>query len=82
MFKRFTGKTFNDYLIDLRVRKAVDCLLESDMSITEICFGVGFNDLAYFSRIGFPAAVGADAHCIDAATSHWRAYAADDRLVA
>ncbi|MFL1677196.1 AraC family transcriptional regulator [Paenibacillus dendritiformis] len=51
LFKRFTGKTFNDYLIDLRVRKAVDCLLESDMSITEICFGVGFNDLAYFSRI-------------------------------
>ncbi|WP_019423065.1 AraC family transcriptional regulator [Paenibacillus sp. OSY-SE] len=51
LFKRFTGKTFNDYLIDLRVRKAAEWLVETDMSVTEICFGVGFNDLAYFSRM-------------------------------
>ncbi|NOJ73763.1 helix-turn-helix transcriptional regulator [Paenibacillus alvei] len=51
LFKRFTGKTFNDYLINLRVNKAAEWLIETNMSVTEICFGSGFNDLAYFSRI-------------------------------
>lgn len=51
LFKRLTGKTFNEYLIDLRVRKSAELLLRSDLSITEVCFGVGFNDRTYFSRI-------------------------------
>ncbi|MEQ7051276.1 helix-turn-helix domain-containing protein [Paenibacillus alvei] len=51
LFKRFTGKTFNDYLIDLRVSKAAHWLVATDKSVTEICFGTGFNDLAYFSRM-------------------------------
>ncbi|UHA72125.1 helix-turn-helix domain-containing protein [Paenibacillus sp. 481] len=51
LFKIFTGNTFNDYVIDLRVRQAAEWLLATDMTVTEICFGVGFNDLAYFSRM-------------------------------
>ncbi|WP_036604259.1 helix-turn-helix domain-containing protein [Paenibacillus assamensis] len=51
LFKRYTGKTFNDYLIDLRIRKAAEMLLNTDSTITEIGYGVGFNDIAYFSRI-------------------------------
>lgn len=51
LFKRFTGKTYNDYLIDLRVHKAATLLMGSDMSITDICFAVGFNDVPYFSRV-------------------------------
>ncbi|SHE12895.1 L-rhamnose operon transcriptional activator rhaR [Chlamydia abortus] len=51
LFKYFTGKTFNEYLIDLRVRKSTELLLLSDLSITDVCFWVGFNDPTYFSRI-------------------------------
>lgn len=51
LFKRFTGKTYSDYLIDYRVHKAAELLLESDMSVTDIGSTVGFNDSAYFSRI-------------------------------
>ncbi|MBN3523264.1 helix-turn-helix domain-containing protein [Paenibacillus apiarius] len=51
LFKRFTGKTYNDYLVDLRVHKAAAMLLDTDMSVTDICFQVGFNDVPYFSRV-------------------------------
>ncbi|MGZ9583541.1 helix-turn-helix domain-containing protein [Paenibacillus marinisediminis] len=51
LFKRFTGKTYGDYLIEYRVHKAAELLLKSDMSVTDISYGVGFNDHAYFSRV-------------------------------
>ncbi|WP_195575890.1 AraC family transcriptional regulator [Paenibacillus sp. 1001270B_150601_E10] len=51
LFKRFTGQTYNDYLINLRVHKAAALLMGTDMSITDICFAVGFNDVPYFSRV-------------------------------
>lgn len=51
LFKRFTGKTYNDYLVDIRIHKAAAMLLDTDMSVTDICFQVGFNDVPYFSRV-------------------------------
>lgn len=51
LFKRFTGKTYGDYIIDYRLQKAAEMLLNSDMTVTDISYGAGFNDLAYFSRV-------------------------------
>lgn len=50
LFKHFTGKTFNDYLIDIRIKKSTELLLQPDLTITDVCYGVGFNNLNYFSK--------------------------------
>lgn len=50
MFKHFTGKTFNDYLIDYRIKRSAELLAQTHLTITDICYQVGFNDLTYFSR--------------------------------
>lgn len=49
-FKKTTGKTFPAYLNAIRISKACDLLIETDLSITEICFQSGFNSLANFNR--------------------------------
>jgi AraC-like DNA-binding protein len=49
-FKKNTGKTFVNYVNELRVEKACRLLLENDDSISNICFEVGFNTLSNFNR--------------------------------
>lgn len=49
-FKKETGKSFREYLSDVRLEQAKHLLLYSHMSVTEICFSVGFNDANYFSN--------------------------------
>ena len=49
-FKREVGKSFTDYLIELRIQKAVSMLKYSDIPISEIAEKVGFSSYAYFSR--------------------------------
>jgi AraC-like DNA-binding protein/mannose-6-phosphate isomerase-like protein (cupin superfamily) len=51
LFKQMTGKTFVEYVNNLRIRNACDLLLESSMTISEICFTVGFNDTTYFNKV-------------------------------
>lgn len=50
LFKRQTGHTFARYLILTRVYAACTLLTQSHQSITEICFEVGFNNIANFNR--------------------------------
>ncbi len=50
-FKRMTGTTFVDYLHRLRVARACRQLLESDASITEVCFDAGFGNVSNFNRV-------------------------------
>lgn len=50
-FKAVTGKTFKEYLTEKRVEKAKTLLADGEMTITEICYSVGFNDLSYFDRV-------------------------------
>ncbi|MDI6618481.1 MAG: AraC family transcriptional regulator [Clostridiales bacterium] len=50
IFKSLTGKTFNEYLSNLRITKAMELLLNTNMSIMEVCFEVGFNDETYFCK--------------------------------
>lgn len=50
VFKREHGVTFSHYLVQYRIRRACDLLAAPGVSVKEVGFGVGFNDLAYFSR--------------------------------
>jgi AraC-like DNA-binding protein len=49
-FKLRTRKTFTQYLQQIRISQAKKLLLESDLSISEIAFQVGFENLSYFNR--------------------------------
>jgi len=51
IFKQITGKTFVEYKNALRIAKAIDLMNDKNMSITDICYAIGFNDTAYFSKI-------------------------------
>ncbi len=48
-FKRITGKSFSEYLLNVRINHAEKLLLSSDKTVTEIAFECGFNSTAYFS---------------------------------
>lgn len=50
-FKRVTGKTFSDYVNDIRIGNACNLLTESDKTIAEIAFESGFESLTYFNRV-------------------------------
>lgn len=49
-FKKMTNKTPIEYLKAYRIEKASRKLLNSDMSVTDIAFSSGFNDLSYFIK--------------------------------
>lgn len=49
-FKHSTGKVFNDYLSELRIAHASMLLIETDKSVSEVCFESGFNNLSNFNR--------------------------------
>jgi AraC-like DNA-binding protein len=49
IFKNVTGKAPIDYLIDIRINKAKNLLLDG-LSVSETSHLVGFNDIYYFSR--------------------------------
>lgn len=49
--KKRTGKTFVEYLNDVRIGYASTMLIEKDFSISEIAFRCGFNSIANFNRI-------------------------------
>lgn len=49
-FKARTQKTFVEYLIQVRINHACKLLRETEMSVLEICFESGFNNLSNFNR--------------------------------
>jgi len=49
-FRRSTGRTLTTYLNELRVGAATQLLLETDESILNICFQVGFGNYSNFNR--------------------------------
>lgn len=50
-FKEVTGLNFVDYLAHVRVAKATEQLQKSDLRVSEIAFGVGFQSLSQFNRV-------------------------------
>lgn len=51
MFKSKTGKTFTEYLTDIRIEQAKKLIENSDLKIYEICERVGYKTPRYFYRI-------------------------------
>jgi transcriptional regulator GlxA family with amidase domain len=49
-FRATFGETPHRYLQRRRVERAMELLRATDLSVTEICFDVGFNSLGTFSR--------------------------------
>lgn len=49
-FKRQTGHTFARYVVLARVYAACSLLTQTHRAITDICFDVGFNNIANFNR--------------------------------
>ncbi|MBB5202308.1 AraC family transcriptional regulator [Glaciimonas immobilis] len=49
-FRKHTGMTFVSYVNHLRIKASCELLTKGQMSITDICFNVGFNNLSNFNR--------------------------------
>ena len=50
-FKERTGKTFTEFLNELRINKACHLLQETDLSISQAAYQAGFQNLSYFNRV-------------------------------
>jgi len=50
-FKRITGKTFSDYVNDIRIANVCSQLIATDKQVAEIAYGNGFETLTYFNRV-------------------------------
>ncbi|RYY16532.1 MAG: AraC family transcriptional regulator [Chitinophagaceae bacterium] len=49
-FKSKTRKNFNNFLLEVRIAHACNLLLEKDITIYEVCYDSGFNNLSNFNR--------------------------------
>jgi len=50
VFRKATGQTPVEYLIRLRIQRAMELLRNTDLTVTEIAMEVGFSDSNYFTR--------------------------------
>lgn len=50
-FKRITGKTFSDYVNEIRIANVCNQLMATDKQVAEIAYGNGFETLTYFNRV-------------------------------
>ncbi len=50
-FKRRLGMSYTQYVASLRVSRAKVLLSGTALSVTEICYESGFNDLSHFERV-------------------------------
>ena len=49
-FRKATGNSFTDFVNRIRINKACELLMNTDQYVTNICYGVGFNNVANFNR--------------------------------
>ncbi|MFD2200154.1 helix-turn-helix domain-containing protein [Shivajiella indica] len=49
-FKERTGKTFTEFLTQVRIHQSCQLLQDSDLSVSQIAFQCGFQNLSYFNR--------------------------------
>ncbi|MCH7413103.1 AraC family transcriptional regulator [Belliella sp. R4-6] len=50
-FKARTGKTYTEFLNQVRIHQACELLQESEFPISEIAYQSGFQNLSYFNRV-------------------------------
>lgn len=51
IFKEETGYNFIEYLTNARIEKAKELIKNTQLTMKEVCFEVGYNDPNYFSRL-------------------------------
>ena len=51
LFKKAVGASPQEYLLDLRIRKACSLLKQTELPVTIIALSVGYEDTLYFSRL-------------------------------
>jgi len=51
MFKVLMGQPYTQYLNEIRIRKALDLLRLSGLSVMEIAYETGFNNVSHFNRM-------------------------------
>ncbi len=51
LFAKETGMTFSNYLKKIRIEKAKELILSTDMKIYEVAYSVGYSDQKYFSKV-------------------------------
>ncbi|MBX2875632.1 MAG: helix-turn-helix domain-containing protein [Saprospiraceae bacterium] len=51
MFKKSVGETPRQYVNRIKMEKAKDMLLRTNLSITQICYETGFSSPSHFSRV-------------------------------
>ena len=49
-FKSKTHKTFSQFLNEVRILNACKLLVDSNMTITQICYETGYNNISHFNR--------------------------------
>ena len=49
-FSQRTRKTFSAFIQELRLQKAAKMLIENNMSITQVCYDCGYNNISNFNR--------------------------------
>jgi AraC-like DNA-binding protein len=50
-FKKMTGKSFFTFLTEYRLESSSQMLQKTNLSVSEICSAVGFNDVPHFNRV-------------------------------
>lgn len=50
-FKKETGQSLTDYINTLRIYEAISIMENQNLSITDIAYMVGFNDVNYFTKV-------------------------------
>lgn len=51
VFKEITGKSPNQYYLDIRLKKAQDLLTSTNLNVDEIAWQTGFEEIFYFSKL-------------------------------
>jgi YesN/AraC family two-component response regulator len=51
LFKKNLGKTFSEYVTELRINKACELLKHTEMSVEEVALRVGIMDYYYFNKV-------------------------------
>ncbi len=50
-FKKMTRKTFTEFVNEYRIAHAAKLLHEKQMSISEVCYDSGFNNISHFNKL-------------------------------
>ena len=50
LFKEVTGKSYNEFIVFIRLERAKEMLIHTDLQICDIAHALGYEDQSYFSR--------------------------------